>query len=94
MPLGAVSRCHTLRVSDNYQPGEVVAGTVTAHHPWGLLLVLADGGEATVDLRFIHIDVLIWGDPARWPPTGTRVTGRVQGRMPNGQLRVSLASEA
>ncbi len=70
-------------------PGTNVTGTVVAHHRWGLELLLDDWAEATVDLRFID-DVAVIGDQSRWPAIGTRLSGRVQGTTPNGQLRVSL----
>jgi len=71
-------------------PGTRVAGTVVAHQPWGLELLLDDRTVATVDLRFIDDDVIVWGDPCRWPAADARVSGRIQGTMPNGQVRVTL----
>lgn len=64
-------------------------GVVIAHHPWGIEIEI-DEVEAfgTVDLRFLS------DDPAdmrreRFPPLGTRLAARVQGTMPNGQLRLT-----
>jgi hypothetical protein len=71
-------------------PGTNVTGTVVAHHRWGLELLLDDWAEATVDRRFIDDDVAVIGDQSRWPAIGTRLSGRVQGTVPNGQLRVTL----
>jgi hypothetical protein len=71
-------------------PGARVTGTITAHCPWGLEVLLDDQTAVTVDLRFIDDDALVWGDPGRWPVPGTRIAGRIQGTMPNGQLRVTL----
>lgn len=71
-------------------PGVRVAGTVVAHHPWGLDVLLDNQVAVTVDLRFIDDDVLIWGDPCRWPEPGTPISGRIQGTTPNGQVRVTL----
>jgi hypothetical protein len=71
-------------------PGTDVAGTVVAHHPWGLEVLLGDQTTVTVDLRFIDDDVLVWGDARHWPVLGTPVSGRIQGTMPGGQVRATL----
>lgn len=71
-------------------PGTRVTGTVVAHHPWGLEVVLDFRTAAIVDLRFIDDNVIVCGDPTRWPALDTRISGRVQGTMPNGQVRVTL----
>jgi hypothetical protein len=71
-------------------PGGLVTGTVVAHHPWGLEVLLDDQRTVTVDLRFIDDDVIVWGDPGNWPAPGTRVSGRVLGTTPNGQVRLTL----
>jgi hypothetical protein len=72
-------------------PGTSVTGTVLSHRPWGLELLLDDQVvEATVDLRFIDDDVAVIGDQNRWPAPGVRLSGRVQGTTPSGQLRVTL----
>jgi len=52
--------------------------------------LLDDGVSVTVDLRFIDDEVTVWGDPHRWPALGSRMSGLVQGIMPNGQIRVTL----
>ena len=70
-------------------PAARVTGTIVAHHPWGLEVLLDDQAPVTVDLRFID-DVLVWGDPCRWPALGMRVSGRIQGTMPNGEVRVTM----
>jgi hypothetical protein len=56
----------------------------------GLEVLLDDLTAVTADLRFIDDDVLIWGNPSHWPALGTRIPGRIQGTMPNGQVRVTL----
>jgi hypothetical protein len=56
----------------------------------GLEVVLDDRTAATVDLRFVDDDVIVWGDRRRRPALGTRISGRIQGTMPNGQVRVTL----
>lgn len=71
-------------------PGAPVTGTIVAHHPWGLEVLLDDQTVVTVDLRFIDDDVFIWGGPCHWPVPGTRISGRIQGTMPSGQVRVTL----
>jgi len=71
-------------------PGSNVSGTVVTHHRWGLELLLDDWAEATVDLRFTDDDVAVIGDQSRWPAVGTQLSGRVQGTMPNFQVRVTL----
>ncbi len=71
-------------------PGTYVAGTVVAHRRWGLEVILDEWAAATVDLRVIDDDVIVWGDPCRWPALGSRISGRIQGIMPNGQVRVTL----
>jgi hypothetical protein len=68
-----------------------VEGIVVAHRPWGLEVELIPAGVlATVDLRFIDDETVVIGDQMRWPAIGTRVHGKLQGIMPNGQKRVSL----
>jgi len=71
-------------------PSRLVSGIVVVHHPWGLEVLLDDQTAVTVDLRFIDDDPIIWGDGANWPAPGTRVSGRIQGTMPNGQVRLTL----
>jgi hypothetical protein len=71
-------------------PRGLVSGIVAAHHPWGLDVLLDDHSAVTVDLRFIDDDPIIWGDAGNWPPPGTQVSGRIQGTMPNGQVRLTL----
>jgi hypothetical protein len=56
----------------------------------GLEVVLDDQPAATVDLRFVDDDVIVWSDRRRRPAPGTRISGRIQGTMPNGQVRVTL----
>jgi hypothetical protein len=48
-----------------------------------------------VDFRFIDDDAIVWRslrecDHLRWPALGTRISGRIQGTIPNGQVRVTL----
>ena len=61
-----------------------------AHHPWGLGVLLDDGTTVAADLRFIADDTSVIGDPCRWPVVGARISGRIQGTTPNGQIRVTL----
>jgi hypothetical protein len=77
-------------VNTQPSPGTIVTGTVVAHHHWGLELLLDSWAEAAVDIRFIDDDVAVIGGQSRWPAIGTHQTGRVQGAMPNAQLRVTL----
>jgi hypothetical protein len=53
-------------------------------------MVLDDRTAATVDLRFVDGDVIVWSDRRRRPALGTRISGRIQGTIPNGQVRVTL----
>jgi len=50
----------------------------------GLEILLDDQTAAMIDLRFIDDDVIVGGDRCRWPMLGTRISGRIQGIMPNG----------
>ena len=79
--------------SDGLVPGVTVVGVVSAHNPGGLELALDSGDEASVGRQFIDSNPLVDEDPTLWPAVGTRVIGHVQGRRPNGELRVSLVSE-
>lgn len=79
--------------SDGFVPGVTVVGVVSAHNPGGLELALDSGDEASVGRQFIDSNPLVDEDPTLWPAVGTRVIGHVQGRRPNGELRVSLVSE-
>jgi hypothetical protein len=79
------------RVEQNLRPGTPVHGVVIGHRPWGLEVNLGSGvGVATVDLRFIDDEPIVFGDKTRWPAVGARVHGTFQGVTPNGQRRVSL----
>jgi hypothetical protein len=60
------------------------------HHPWEIDVLLDNQIAVTADLRFIDDDVLVWGDPQRWPIPGMRISGRIQGTMPSGQVGVTL----
>jgi hypothetical protein len=64
----------------------------TKARSWGLEVLLDDQIAVTVDLRFIDDDMIVWGDPRHWPVLGSRISGRVQATMPNGQIRVTLRS--
>jgi hypothetical protein len=68
----------------------LVSGIVVAHHPWGLDVLLDDHSAVVVDLRFIDDDPIIWCDAGNWPTPGTRVSGRIQETMPDGQVRLTL----
>ena len=52
--------------------------------------LLDDQTAVTVDLQFIDDDALIRGDPCQRPVPGARISGRIQGIMPNGQVSVTL----
>jgi hypothetical protein len=71
-------------------PGRIVHGVVLSHNPWGIELSLEEAEAfGTVDLRFLSDDPVDMNED-RYPPIGTRLTARVQGMMPNGQLRLTL----
>jgi hypothetical protein len=71
-------------------PGRSVHGVVVAHNPWGIELALEEAETfGTVDLRLLSDDAADMNED-RFPPLGVRLTARVQGMMPNGQIRLTL----
>ncbi|GAB3851844.1 hypothetical protein GCM10028801_02000 [Nocardioides maradonensis] len=71
-------------------PGRIVHGVVVAHNPWGIELALEEAEAfGTVDIRFLSDDPADMNEE-RFPPLGARLAARVQGMMPNGQLRLTM----
>lgn len=71
-------------------PGQMVHGVVVSQHPWGVELALEETETfGTVDIRFISDEPANMNED-RFPPVGARLTARVQGMMPNGQLRLTI----
>lgn len=71
-------------------PGRVVHGVVVEHHPWGIELELEEAEAfGTVDLRFLSDDPVDMNEE-RYPQLGVRLRAVVQGKMPNGQLRLTI----
>lgn len=76
-------------VGDPLALGRIVHGVVIALHPWGVELSLEEADAfGTVDIRFVSDDPA-YMNQGRFPSVGTRLTARVQGMMPNGQLRLT-----
>jgi hypothetical protein len=70
--------------------GQIVHGEVIAHHPWGIELKLEEADAyGTVDLRFLSDDPADMNEH-RFPRLGKRVTAKVQGTTPGGQLRLTI----
>jgi hypothetical protein len=71
-------------------PGRIVHGIVVSLNLWGIELALEEAEAfGTVDLRFISDDPDEMNED-RFPPIGARLQARVQGIMPNGQIRLTL----
>ena len=70
-------------------PGRIVHGTVVARHPWGVELSLEEAEAfGTIDIRFLDDDPINMNEE-RFPAIGVRLRAKVQGMMPNGQLRLT-----
>jgi hypothetical protein len=75
---------------DGLTAGQLVHGTVVAHHRWGVDVGLDEAPVCgVVDPRFLSDDVEGMNEE-NFPPTGSRLAAKVQGWMPNGQLRLTL----
>jgi hypothetical protein len=71
-------------------PGRIVYGAVVARYPWGVELALEETeASGTVDIRFMDDDPINMNED-RFPAIGTRLRAKVQGTMPNGQLRLTI----
>jgi ribosomal protein S1 len=75
---------------DGLTAGQLVRGTVVAHHRWGVDVDLDEAPVCgVVDLRFVSDDHRDMNEE-RFPPIGSRLAAKIQGWMPNGQLRLTL----
>jgi S1 RNA binding domain len=71
-------------------PGRIVYGVVIGHHPWGVELELEEADAfGTIDLRFLSDDPADMNEE-KYPQIGVRLRAKVQGMMPNGQLRLTI----
>ena len=80
--------------SESYEgplaPGRIVHGVVVGHHPWGIELDLEEAEAfGTIDLRFLSDDPADMNE-GKYPQIGVRLRAKVQGTMPNGQLRLTI----
>jgi hypothetical protein len=70
--------------------GRIVHGRVVTHNPWGIELALEEiEAYGTIDIRFLSDDPADM-DESRFPPLGRKLTARVQGITPSGQLRLTI----